>query len=66
MEEDAYFADNVELADLDNDVVDLAFKERMEKASFKTHRSRIVQRRWKDLYDPTAHVKLQTAVKEEL
>ena len=46
--------------------MDLAFKERMEKVSFKTHRSRITQRRWKDLYDHTAHVKLQTDVKEEL
>ena len=65
-EEDAFFVDNAELADLDNDVVDLAFKERMKKVSFKTYRNRIVQRGWKDLYDPTAHVKLQIAVKEEL
>ena len=65
-DEDSYFLENASLANLDNDVVDLEFKKRMEQASFKTWKNRIVQRRWKDLYDSEAHLNLQTAVKEHL
>ena len=49
-EEDVYFANNAELANLDNDVVDLAFKEKMEKVSFKTRTSRLAQRRFSTLH----------------
>ena len=65
-DEDTYFLENASLAELDNDVVDLEFKKRIEKASFKTRRNRTVQRRWKDLYDGEAHLNLQTTVKEDL
>ena len=42
---DTYFTEHASLADLDNNVDDLEFKKRMEKASFKTRKNRIVQRR---------------------
>ena len=65
-DEDKYLQENAELADVNNDVIDLDFKEKLERIEFMPRKLRIVQRRWTQLYDVKAHVRLQDAVKKEL
>ena len=64
--EDEDFALNSSLADLDNDIVDLDFKARMERAQFLPRKTRIIQRRWHNLYNEDAHIRLQNAVKADV
>ena len=65
-EDDEYLRANAAMADINNDLVDLEFKDRLERAQFMPRKLRIVQRRWAQLYDSKAHVRLQDAVKREL
>ena len=64
--EDADFEANEEYADLKNDLVDLDFKRKRENAMFMCRKHRIVQRRWRNLYDVVARRRLQDAVKKDL
>lgn len=65
-DEDEFLRDNANLANLDNDIVDLEFKVRYDRAKFLPRKLRIIQKRWKKLYDAKAHTRLQCAVKNEL
>jgi len=65
-EEDTYFEANADLADLNNDVVDLDFRREFQEAEILEQNLRFVQYYWDELYDVNEYARLQNAVKHQL
>ena len=65
-DEEAYFADNAARANLDNEVVDLDFREELYQHQLLSRNLRFVQHYWKQLADVNEHMRLQNAVKHQL